>query len=68
MKTLNLNAREGDVDDSFFLDLEADLGTNWNGLIECQLDREGDSGISGNHDGERFDSGDINGGWFRGSS
>ena len=42
MKTINLQTGEGDVNESFFLDLDTDLGTHWDRLVESQLDTECD--------------------------
>ena len=59
MEPVNLQAREGNVDDSLFLDLETDLGTGRDGFIECELDTQGDHLASSEHDREGFDSGGI---------
>ena len=64
MKTINLQTGEGDVNESFFLDLDTDLGTHWDRLVESQLDTEGDGLAGGNHNGEGFDRGCVKSAWF----
>ena len=59
VEPINLQAREGNGNDSLFLDLEADLGTGRDGFIECELDSKGDHLASSEHNREGFDSGDI---------
>merc|ERR1712236_74045 len=64
MKTINLQTREGNVDGCFFLDLETDLGTNWDRFIECELYGESD-GLPGSKDyREGFYTGHIYSGGF----
>ena len=64
VKTINLQTGEGDVNESFFLDLKTDLGTNWDRLVECQLDTEGDGLAGGNHNGEGFNRGRVQTAWL----
>ena len=60
MKTINGQARDGDGNESFFLDLEADLGTNRHHLVQGNLHSESDGLTGGNNNGERLDSKSIN--------
>ena len=64
MKTFNLQTGEGDVNESFFLDLDTDLGTNWDRLVESQLHTEGDGLAGGNHNGEGFNRDRVKTGWL----